>query len=128
MPLTLGLLGTVKDRLPRRPVWSCARSLSLLLHGELKSGNDFDLTLDSGTVDLDKLLRLLPMVADGSAASGKKKKGPTIDGDLRVSGGLTKKATSFRHARSRCKMPTSSKTAWICRAPLSCRQRSAVAV
>ncbi|HNI61015.1 MAG TPA: AsmA-like C-terminal region-containing protein, partial [Pseudomonadota bacterium] len=102
MPLTLGLLGTVKDPGFRVDRFGLVLGpLSLLLHGELKSGNDFDLTLDSGTVDLDKLLRLLPMVADGSAASGKKKKkGPTIDGDLRVSGGLTKKGDQFSaHAK-----------------------------
>lgn len=103
MPLTLGLAGVVKNpgfRIDRFGL--VLGPLSLLLHGELRSGKDFDLTLDSGTVDLDKLLRLLPSVSEGLAGGSgkKKKKGPTIDGDLRISGGVSGKGDQFSaHAK-----------------------------
>lgn len=103
MPLTLGLAGVVKNPGVRIDRFGLVLGpLSLLLHGELRSGKDFDLTLDSGTVDLDKLLRLLPSVSEGLAGGSgkKKKKGPTIDGDLRISGGLSGKGDQFAaHAK-----------------------------
>jgi hypothetical protein len=104
MPLTLGLSGLVKDpgfRIDRFGL--VLGPLSLLMRGELRSGSDFNLQLDSGTVDLDKLLRLLPMVSDGLGGGKKRKKGPTIDGDLRISGALARKGDQFS-AQTKIKM------------------------
>lgn len=58
--------------------------LALLLKGKFNSADDLDLKLDTGSVDLDKLLRLLPTVEKSVP------KGSRIDGDLRVSGTLKK--------------------------------------
>ncbi len=63
--------------------------LALLLKGKVKSGDDFDLKIDSGTVDLDQLLRLLPTVAKAVP------KDSHIDGDLSVSGSVAKKAEAL---------------------------------
>lgn len=58
--------------------------LALLLKGKFNSADDLDLKLDTGSVDLDKLLRLLPTVEKSVP------KGSRIDGDLRVSGTIKK--------------------------------------
>ncbi len=59
--------------------------LALLLRGQVRSGDDLDLKVDTGTIDLDRLLRLLPSVEKSVP------KGSRIDGDLRVSGSVKKK-------------------------------------
>jgi hypothetical protein len=103
MPFHFGLAGALSDaRFKLERFGLVLGPLSLLLHGDFKSNQDVDLTLDSGTVDLDKLLRLLPTVNEGMA-SGKKKKGPTIDGDLRISGSMSKKGDVFS-AQAKVKM------------------------
>lgn len=76
--------------------------LALLLSGQVRSGDDFDLKLDSGKVDLDRLLRLLPTVAR-SMAEGKRKRNQRIDGDLFVTGTLKKKGETL-DASARIKM------------------------
>lgn len=76
--------------------------LALLLSGQVRSGDDFDLKLDSGKVDLDRLLRLLPTVAR-SMSEGKRKRNERIDGDLFVTGTLKKKGETL-DASARIKM------------------------
>jgi hypothetical protein len=58
--------------------------MALLLRGQVRSGDDLDLKVDTGTVDLDRLLRLLPSVERSVP------KGSRIDGDLRVTGSVKK--------------------------------------
>lgn len=58
--------------------------MALLLRGQVRSGEDLDLKVDTGTVDLDRLLRLLPSVERSVP------KGSRIDGDLRVTGSVKK--------------------------------------
>ena len=58
--------------------------MALLLRGEVRSADDLDLKLDTGKVDLDRLLRLLPSVSRSIKESGK------LDGDLRVVGTIKK--------------------------------------
>ncbi len=53
--------------------------LALLLHGKVRSADDLDLTLDSGSVDLERLLRLLPSVERATSKN-------RIEGTLQVSG------------------------------------------
>lgn len=65
--------------------------LSLVASGIVRSGSDFDLKVDTGSVDLDRLLRLLPTV-DQAMATVKKKNKARIDGDLRIAGTVKKKA------------------------------------
>ena len=59
--------------------------LALLLHGTVRAADDFDLKIDSGSVDLDQLLRLLPTVQKGVPAKTK------IDGNLRIAGNVRSK-------------------------------------
>ncbi|MFO0574587.1 MAG: AsmA-like C-terminal region-containing protein [Polyangia bacterium] len=75
--------------------------LALLLSGQVRSGDDFDLKLDSGKVDLDKLLRLLPTVA--KATMGGRRKKDRIDGDLLITGTVKKKGEAL-DASARVKM------------------------
>ncbi len=58
--------------------------MALLLRGQVRSADDLDLKADTGTVDLDRLLRLLPTVEKSVP------KGSRIDGDLRVTGTVKK--------------------------------------
>lgn len=76
--------------------------LALLLSGQVRSGDDFDLKLDSGKVDLDRLLPLLPTVSR-SMAEGKRKRNERIDGDLLITGTVKKKGEAL-DASARIKM------------------------
>lgn len=58
--------------------------MALLLRGQVRSADDLDLKADTGTVDLDRLLRLLPTVEKAVP------KGSRIDGDLRVVASIKK--------------------------------------
>jgi hypothetical protein len=64
--------------------------LALTLRGWVRSATDLDLTLDSGEVALDGLLRLLPEVARGVPA------GTTLAGHVQASGHVTRTATETR--------------------------------
>lgn len=87
-PLSLELRGRVKGQNQGAAIERFGLTLgpmALLLRGEVGAGGDLALTLDSGQVDLDHLLRLLPSVENAL------EKGSRIDGDLRVIGSLKKK-------------------------------------
>lgn len=58
--------------------------MALLLRGQVRSADDLDLKADTGTIDLDRLLRLLPTVEKSVP------KGSRIDGDLRVVASIKK--------------------------------------
>ncbi len=58
--------------------------MALLARGQVRSGDDLDLKVDTGMVDLDRLLRLLPSVEKSVP------KGSRIDGDLRVTSSIKK--------------------------------------
>ncbi len=85
-PLSLELRGQVKDKgMNIERMGLTVGPLALLLSGQVRSGSDFDLKADTGLVDLDRLLRLLPTV-EKAMSTVKKKKHARIDGDLRVVG------------------------------------------
>ena len=85
-PLVLELRGQVKDKgMTIERLGLVLGPLALLASGQVRSGSDFDLKADTGSVDLDRLLRLLPTV-EQSMATVKKKKKARIAGDFRVFG------------------------------------------
>lgn len=86
-PLLLELRGKVKGQGQGADIDRFGLTLgplALFLTGQVRSADDLDLKLDTGKVDLDRLLRLLPSVERSIEKSG------NVDGDLRVSGTIRK--------------------------------------
>ena len=94
-PLVFELRGQVKQKgLDIERLGLTLGPLALLLSGQVRAATDFDLKVDTGRVDLDRLLRLLPTV-EKTMATVKRKKNARIAGDLRVFGTVKRQGEQF---------------------------------